>query len=361
MKLLTQLLNVGIARYCNGDVDEAVPYYEQALALGKAIDYQAGVSRALHSLALAYHDRLQLEKAAQLYEEALAPDRTLDRASNMDSTLGNIGLVQAEIGNLPLALTYQEEARHIAEEGGNQLTRGNHLNNIGLIYAYLGQYDQARIYMEEAIAIAESSNNAHRISFYNIMYANLLANMGHVDRALTLAHRSLELATATAVPETEIEYRLWYAIICLIANETRMARDMLAPARRIDLTRFSYNVAVMDGIAAAALAEIDDARQAFIDAIAAASAILEHTPNFWRARYALALSQAGMAWLAANGQPTPDALSAADWLATAEQSYQLARQNCDGAGVLRDQRRYLAQLVEANGGGILRPLLAILD
>lgn len=63
--------------------------------------------------------------------------------------------------------------------------------------------------------------------------------------------------------------------------------------------------------------------------------------------------------LAAQGHPTPEA-PMGGWMLTAEGSYRQARHLCNGAGVLRVERRWLTMLIAVDGGEILRPLLDLL-
>ncbi len=105
----------------------------------------------------------------------------------------------------------------------------------------------------------------------------------------------------------------------------------------------------MRGIIEARQGNPDAARQSFTAATAFADTLLAQTPGFYDARYARALTYAGLALVA--GASLDPAIA----------DYRAARAICDGAGVLSEARGRLEQLMRCPGGDRLADALAALS
>ena len=64
--------NLGLAYRDLGQVEKAITYYEQALAIAREIGHRQGEGADLGNLGVAYHDLGQVEKAREYLQQALA-------------------------------------------------------------------------------------------------------------------------------------------------------------------------------------------------------------------------------------------------------------------------------------------------
>ena len=91
----TALGNLGIAYADLGQVERAIGFYEQDLAIAREIGDRRGEGNALGSLGLAYADLGQVERAIGFYEQALTIARAIGDRHGEGIVLGNLGIAYA--------------------------------------------------------------------------------------------------------------------------------------------------------------------------------------------------------------------------------------------------------------------------
>ena len=95
------------------------------------------------------------EEALKYYEQALAIRREVGNRSGEGTTLNNLGVVYDALGKKEEALKYYEQALASSREVGNRSGEGTTLNNLGKVYDDLGKKEEALKYYEQALAIDE--------------------------------------------------------------------------------------------------------------------------------------------------------------------------------------------------------------
>ena len=138
-----------------GEVEKAISYYEEALAIAREIGHRQNEGIWLGNLGAAYSDLGEVEKAISYYEEALAIAREIGHRQNEGSWLGNLGLAYSDLGEVEKAISYYEEALAIDKEIGYRQGEGANLDNLGVAYRALGEVEKARHYLEQSLAIFE--------------------------------------------------------------------------------------------------------------------------------------------------------------------------------------------------------------
>ncbi|MDM8524897.1 tetratricopeptide repeat protein, partial [Desulfococcaceae bacterium HSG8] len=146
--------NLGNAYSDLGQVEKAIEYYEQALAISREIGHRQGEGNRLGNLGLAYSSLGQVEKAIEYYEQALAISREIGHRQGEGSHLGNLGNAYRSLGQVEKAIEYYEQALAISREIGHRQMEGSALGNLGLAYSDLGQVEKAIEYYEQALAIS---------------------------------------------------------------------------------------------------------------------------------------------------------------------------------------------------------------
>ncbi len=150
-----QLGNLGNALHELEQVERAIKYHEQALAIAREIGDRHGEGDDLGNLGNAYHDLGQLERAAEYHELALAIHREIGDRRGEGLDLGNLGHAYYHLGQVKHSIGYYEQALGIAREIGDRHSEGIWLDHLGLAYRDLGQVEQARDCIEQALAIFE--------------------------------------------------------------------------------------------------------------------------------------------------------------------------------------------------------------
>jgi tetratricopeptide (TPR) repeat protein len=146
--------NLGIAYYALGQVEQAIDYYEQALAIDRQIGYRQGEASALGNLALVYAALGQLEQAIDYHRQALAIHYEIGDHQGQANRLDNLGIAYRALGQLEQAIDYHRQALVIARQIGDRRGQASALGNLGLAYRDLGQVEQAIDFHRQALVIA---------------------------------------------------------------------------------------------------------------------------------------------------------------------------------------------------------------
>jgi tetratricopeptide (TPR) repeat protein len=108
----------------------------------------------LHKRGSSSYNQGQYEEALNYYQQALVITREVGDRTGEGTTLNNIGAAYQARGQYDQALQNYQQALVIHREVGNRVMEGTILNNIGLVYQARGQYDQALENCQQALVIA---------------------------------------------------------------------------------------------------------------------------------------------------------------------------------------------------------------
>ncbi|MEJ7833345.1 MAG: tetratricopeptide repeat protein [Nocardioides sp.] len=119
-RLRASLLNLGAALYGQGELSEAAPVLEEAVALARAAGDGVALHYALGNLGLCRRDQGDLRAALPILREALEQARTLEDPSALQAALGNLaGGVRAQ-GEYAAALALLEEQEQLCRATGDR-------------------------------------------------------------------------------------------------------------------------------------------------------------------------------------------------------------------------------------------------
>jgi tetratricopeptide (TPR) repeat protein len=190
----TTLGNLGNAYSDLGQVDKAIEYYEQGLAIAREIGHRQGEGNHLGNLGNAYSDLGQVEKAIEYYEQALAIAREIGHRQGEGNHLGNLGNAYSDLGQVEKAIEYYEQALAIAREIGHRQGEGADLGSLGNAYRDLGQVDKAIEYYEQALAISREIGHRQNEGIWLGSLGNAYRDLGQVDKAIEYYEQALAIA-----------------------------------------------------------------------------------------------------------------------------------------------------------------------
>ena len=98
---------------------QAITYFEQALAIARAVQNRAGESTALNNLGIAYQALSQYEQAITYFEQALAIAREVEESGRRRHRPDEPGAAYHALSRYEQALTYFEQARTIFTTWGS--------------------------------------------------------------------------------------------------------------------------------------------------------------------------------------------------------------------------------------------------
>lgn len=132
------------------ELDRAIECLQQALILFKNTDGKIGTARCLNNLGLIHVATKNHDQALNNFREALAIFRELGSREDEAQQLGNLGSVYRDISKHDLALKHYNESLAVFKELGNELGVANELGNIGYILFMKGDYNSALTYFLQA-------------------------------------------------------------------------------------------------------------------------------------------------------------------------------------------------------------------
>jgi tetratricopeptide (TPR) repeat protein len=183
-----------------GQVEKAIEYYNQALAISRKIGHRQGEGNALGSLGIAYRLLGKYDKAIDHHNQALAISREIGDRRGEGAWLGNIGNASFSLGQYDKAIDHHNQALAISREIGSRQGEGIHLSNLGNAYRGLDQVEKAIEYYERALAI-----------FYEIGYrqgeGNALGSLGIAYRLLGKYDKAIDHHNQALAISHEIGYR----------------------------------------------------------------------------------------------------------------------------------------------------------
>lgn len=204
-----------------GQVESAIKYHKQALALAREIRSRQGEGVHLGNLGNAYHHSGDMEEAIKYYEQALVIARKIgDQQSegNNLSNLGNayhaLGLTKRNRGHVEQAIKYYEQSLFIARKIGEQRGAGIRLGHLGRAYTDLvwimrptevppEQVEQAIGYLEQSVAISGEIGDRKGESANLTSLGNALRAAGKVTLAIEKYEGALKFARESGDREGE--------------------------------------------------------------------------------------------------------------------------------------------------------------
>jgi tetratricopeptide (TPR) repeat protein len=139
--------------------------------------------RGIHlgKMGLACSESGQIEKAISYYEQAMAVAYQTNDHQVAGNTLGNLGNAYQALGEVEKAVRYHEKALVIFRKIGDRQGEGSVLGNLGKAYSACGQVEKAITYNKQALLIFEEINSPHAIPMRQ--WLSELENRGLRDSA----------------------------------------------------------------------------------------------------------------------------------------------------------------------------------
>ncbi|MBK9247042.1 MAG: tetratricopeptide repeat protein [Ignavibacteria bacterium] len=185
---------IGNVHVSLGNYDNALEFFNKALAINEEIGSKNGIAHNLGNLGNVYHNLSDYTQALTFFQKALAINEEIASKNGIAINLGNIGIVYRNLSDYPQALTYYQKALAIYEEIGSKYGIARNLGNIGNVYRNLSDYPQALTYFLKALAISEEigSKNGIAINLSNI--GSVYGNLSDYPQALTYFQKALAIS-----------------------------------------------------------------------------------------------------------------------------------------------------------------------
>jgi tetratricopeptide (TPR) repeat protein len=136
--------------------DEALPVFQEALAIYRGNDFKRDHAFVLGYIARIYVRKGDVDQALKLHQEELEVYENLGDKRSRAITLGDIARIYVSKGDVDQALKLHEEMLQVFESLGDKRSRAVTLGDIARIYVDKGDVDQALKLHEERLQVFES-------------------------------------------------------------------------------------------------------------------------------------------------------------------------------------------------------------
>ncbi|MFC1853252.1 tetratricopeptide repeat protein [candidate division CSSED10-310 bacterium] len=176
-----------------GNMDEALAFYEGALSIHREVNNRNDELRTLSNLAILHQIQGRMEAAKELYNRVINAYQTLGNPEHEAKASGNLGILHFDLGEVEEAESLFLKAIAMYRAGGNKRNEGRVLGTLGDVYQQQGNSQKAITIYEQALTI--SRNMGDKISEGNILhnYALLHYMNNDVEQAMRLGQKAMAL------------------------------------------------------------------------------------------------------------------------------------------------------------------------
>ncbi|HPR17485.1 MAG TPA: tetratricopeptide repeat-containing sensor histidine kinase [Candidatus Cloacimonadota bacterium] len=236
-KNTNRLLNIGKIYFYQGDLNQALFYYQKAGDNAEHFADDLGCANACKEIGTIYNKWGKYSEAREYYFKALQSYEKLDDKKQTANILNEIGSNYRKEKAYHKAIEYQEKSLQIKKEINYKYGMAASLNGLGISWKMLGEYSIALKYYHEALQIQEEIKDemgaAATISNIGLIYQA----MGDDDQALRNFLKSEQLARKIGYNELLINNLLAISDVYETKNDFQNA-----------LSYFSLSVTIKDSI-----------------------------------------------------------------------------------------------------------------
>ncbi|MEW6743205.1 MAG: CHAT domain-containing tetratricopeptide repeat protein [Planctomycetota bacterium] len=230
----TCLTNLGALSYYGMQLQRALSYQDQALALARRTAKSDEVTRNQSARAVTLHALGQTREAVQESERLIAHFKGTGNARSACMELGNLALFLLDEGSsLHRALEVCEEALELAESSRDPSLRGNALRTKGEILLRLGRSEETLKCLSEALAVSEAEGDIYSTSESLSSIVAALWTTGDYAGARREAELAINRLGGNGNPMAEISLRNHMALATAAAGEIEASIGWIKEAVRI--------------------------------------------------------------------------------------------------------------------------------
>ncbi len=257
----------------SGQLDRATVLAEEARAIYAKAGDQAGVARALNSLAGTISDGPDTKRTMALYEEGLGIARAIGKQDLVARFLSNIAIQYRRAGDLQTSLTMNQEALAIRREIGDRTNTVISLNNIGNVLLDLGDLEAASKHYEESAAMSREVGDRRSEARALFNAGEAWRQQGDIARSRETYEQSLAIRRTISDPAGYRHIALWSRSD---RRGRRRPRDWQEVAERSARDGHQAQSPAADGLLTGRAGRHRDAGERFRDGAAQASGVARH-------------------------------------------------------------------------------------
>lgn len=167
------LNDFGYCYYNQGDLFNALKYYNESLKLYEDIDDKQGLAVAYNNIGAIYDSQGAVSKALDAYRKSLELEEELGDKNGMARSFNNLAVIYYQQNDEKKALLYYSKSLELYEAIGEKLGIASVLNNIGNTYDQAGDTSKTLYYFQKALKIMQEIGHQQGV-------AGALSNIGDI-------------------------------------------------------------------------------------------------------------------------------------------------------------------------------------
>jgi tetratricopeptide (TPR) repeat protein len=189
------VFQVGVVRYSESKIDEAIVLFGEALVLADGDEVSADRLRSdiFHWRARCHRRKRDWVAAEEDIEHALELAEACADERRVADALFQASLVEQRQGRWVLARAHAERARELFDDLGDRATVARLLNNLAGLSHLLGDDERAVSLLEEAFALFVDLDLAVEAGYVCSSLAGIQVDQGELDAAERSARKALDL------------------------------------------------------------------------------------------------------------------------------------------------------------------------
>tara|TARA_R110002051_G_scaffold137916_2_gene210503 strand:- start:5095 stop:6903 length:1809 start_codon:yes stop_codon:yes gene_type:complete len=195
----------GNAKQYSGELEDALEAYFKSAEIAKKENFIPVLGTSYAAIADVYTISNNHKNAMLYYQRAIKTlRRTLrnkEDSIGLATTILNAGDALLTNKKYDSALVYFKESEQFFEQADYAIGKAYNLGNIGIVYANTGDNELAEQHINHAIGILENFEDYYPISVYLMTMADIYAEKGEHETAISYAKKSLTLAEQNGLRE----------------------------------------------------------------------------------------------------------------------------------------------------------------
>lgn len=200
----TALKNIAISYDIQGNSNEAIRYYLDALKIYETLHDSVGISKIKNNIGIAYKNLNDADNAKKFYEESIRIKKLLGDIKGAAYGYNNIGELYKARREFETALQFFDRAYSILDSLDDAHGCSVILTNQADVYLDLKKYDLTVQYVLKVIRIEEKENDNYDLSLSYLLLTRAYLELNQLDDAL------VNLTKAEKIAEEIGAFRVYY-------------------------------------------------------------------------------------------------------------------------------------------------------
>jgi len=209
----------------NSRYDEAVPWYEQSIAVSEGNGYRFISATVRHNLGICYFRLGDYDKALQLYSRVERDYAEIGDVVGQEKCAADIGNVHLHRGDLAAAISSYRKALALARQlkDTNDIARWQ--NNLAMASIESGDLNSAEVSIREALALREKVPDQRGMVWASLNSARIAAGRERFEEAESLYRQTIESAAKLGMTAALLQARAKLGSLYLHRGDSRKAEE----------------------------------------------------------------------------------------------------------------------------------------